>query len=75
VLLRLATGIEQEDLRMAQALTAAVLDEIVALVPDGWLADRGASAGPRELRAAYTRYLLDRLASPRRFVEEALRAR
>jgi hypothetical protein len=32
-------------------------------------------AGPATVRAAYRRYLLERLAPPRAFVEEALRVR
>jgi len=75
VLLRLAARIEEEDEAMTRALTAAVLEEIVALVPEDWIRDRGAAAEPEDLRGAYTRYLVDRLVAPRGFAEEALRAR
>jgi hypothetical protein len=71
VLLRLATKLEEEDNRMARALTVEVIDGVLALVPDGWL------VGPpsEDMRAAYRRYLLERLTPPRAFVEEAVRAR
>ena len=53
---------------------ADVIAEIVGAIPDGWLtAEPGHDAAT--LRAAYARYLLERLTAPRPFVEEALRAR
>ena len=45
------------------------------MIPDAWLIDEPAFASPAEHRAAYLRYLQQRLAAPRAFVEEALRAR
>ncbi len=75
VLLRLATRLETEDEAMASALTRDVIDTVVTLVPDAWLAETTAADHPDDLRAAYARYLLDRLAPPRRFVEEARSAR
>jgi hypothetical protein len=59
---------------MAGALTDDVLDGVVAMVPDQWLADRSA-VEPAVARAAYRAYLTERLLPPRPFVEEALRAR
>jgi hypothetical protein len=70
VLLRTARRLEQEDGILAGALTPDVIDAILALVPDDWL-DGPPSA---DMRAAYRRYLLQRLTAPRAFVEEALRA-
>jgi len=75
VLLKVAARLEQEDEAMAAALSPDVVDEVLALVPAGWLEDRAAGAKPEDLRAAYRRYLLDRLAAPRGFLEEAVRAR
>ena len=75
VLLRRATGIIDEDAGMAAALTPDVIKRIVGLVPDGWLDDPSSGAAPRDTRAAYERYLVDRLVPPRSFVEEAARAR
>ena len=69
VLLRRAGRLAEVDAAMAALLTPEVIDGIVGLIPEAWLDD-----GPSH-RAAYTRYLLDRLAAPRAFVEEAIRAR
>ena len=54
---------------MAALLTPDIVDGIVGLIPESWL--EGGSAQ----RAAYGRYLTDRLAAPRAFAEEAARAR
>jgi len=75
VLLQFAARPEQADEAMAAALSPDVIDGILALVPAGWLEDRAAGAKAEDLRAAYRRYLLDRLAAPRGFLEEAARAR
>ena len=69
VLLRRAGRLAEVDAAMAALLTPEVIDGIVGLIPEAWLDD-----GP-SYRAAYSRYLLDRLAAPRAFVEEAIRAR
>lgn len=71
VLLPRATKLRDEDERMAHALTPEVIDGILALVPDAWLI----GAPSIDIRGAYRRYLLQRLAAPRAFVEEAARAR
>lgn len=73
VLLPFAQTLQDEDEAMAAALTPDVVGEIVSLVPEPWL-DGGGTA-PGDVREAYRRYLIDRLASPRGFVEEAARAR
>ena len=75
VLLKFAARLEQDDEAMAAALSPDVIDGILALVPAGWLEDRAAGSKSEDLRAAYRRYLLDRLAAPRGFLEEAARAR
>ena len=59
------------DARLTERLSAPVVERIVDLVPDHWLEP----AGPLKQRAAYGRYLMARLQPPRRFFEEALRAR
>ena len=65
VLLHLASRIREADNGLAAVLTPAVIDGILGLVPADWDVDV----------AAYRRYFLSRLASPRAFVEEAARAR
>jgi len=44
-------------------------------VPDGWLAGEGTAGGAADVaRAAYLDHFLRRLAAPRAFVSEAVRA-
>jgi hypothetical protein len=74
VLLPLATMLEQVDAEMAAALTPERITAIVGIVPDNWLEER-ATTGADALRAAYTQYLVERLAPPRTFVVEAARVR
>lgn len=69
VLLDLAGPIEEADERLAQRATAAV-GEAVAIVPDAWL-----GVNPATRRGDIAHFLVQRLATPRRFVEEAERAR
>ena len=75
VLLRAATTLDSVDAPMADRLTPDIIADIVDLIPASWLGD-GASAGEEATyRAGYRDYLLDRLTSPRAFVEEAMRGR
>ena len=67
LLLPYAGSLAEADDRLASTLTPAVLESIVAAVPDEWL--RGA------LREPYLDYLRRRLTAPRPFVAEADRAR
>jgi len=75
VLLEHATRLERVDESMAHAITPETIDEIVSRVPDGWLIDGNADSDVAGIRAAYTRYLLERARAPRSFVREALGAR
>jgi hypothetical protein len=74
VLLPWARGIEEADARLAQRITAAVIASIVAMIPDDWLGHEAVFDSVAEHRVAYETYLCSRLASPRAFVEEAVRA-
>ena len=74
VLLPWATGIDAADARLAPRLTRQRIADIVALIPDAWLADEPAFPDVAAHRAAYERYLCRRLQAPRAFVEEAVRA-
>jgi hypothetical protein len=71
------------DLRAADAESVRLLDadairDVVATVPDALLLDTAAGSGDfataKEARDRYVRYLSTRLAAPRRFVDEAVRA-
>lgn len=75
VLLKGATQLENVDAQSTAALTPEVVDGILAQVPDEWLEDGAAGLSAQGARDAYRRYLLERLAGPRGFVEEAARAR
>lgn len=86
VLLPYASAIGDVDAAMTALLPGSVIDEVLALVPDAWFEDeihgRGtfgaaADAVPEAsvVRAAYARYLRERLAAPRAFVSEVLRVR
>ena len=75
VLLPFASGLAQVDAPMAATLTHELLADIVQLIPDAWLQDEPSFASRAEHRAAYLAWLQQRLAAPRAFVEEAIRAR
>ena len=68
VLLPFAGSVADADERLAPQVTASLLREVAAEVPDEWL-------GAEVPRAAYVEYLLRRLEAPRAFVDEAERAR
>ena len=71
VLLPYASAILAADARLAPLLSDARLAAIVAEIPDEWLAgDDAPFATPEQHRAAYLRYLVDRLRAPRAFAEE-----
>jgi hypothetical protein len=77
VLLPRAGRIAEVDVQLAARLTPAVLQGIVERVPTAWLAAEGAAEGASDAaraRAAYLDHLLRRLAAPRPFVTEAVRA-
>ena len=77
VLLRRASRLAEVDAALAARLTRPVLEGIVGFVPDDWLAgDGGASSADAAdaARAAYLDHFLRRLAAPRAFVAEAVRA-
>ena len=75
VLLRAATTLDSVDAPMAGRLTPDIIAGIVDLIPASWLGDGAAAGEEATYRAGYRDYLLDRLTSPRAFVEEAMRGR
>ena len=75
ILLPFATALETADHAMTAALTEAVINQVVSLVPDEWLENDSHFESTAEHRQAYVEYLTRRLAAPRPFVEEAIRAR
>ena len=75
VLLPLASELDAADQWMTARLTADRIEAIVQTIPDTWLEDEPSFSTKAEHRAAYFRYLTQRLTEPRAFVQEALRAR
>ncbi|TCT00680.1 hypothetical protein EDC25_10244 [Pseudofulvimonas gallinarii] len=74
VLLRWADAVGEVDADMAARLTPAVIEGVLALVPDAWLEADTTLPGAAGWRAAYTRYLCERLRLRAAFVAEAERA-
>ena len=73
VLLPQAARLDEVDAVLASRLDDEAIARVVAAVPDEWLEQDGYLADAA--RAAYRRYLGERLRAPRLFVEEAARAR
>ncbi|NUZ05582.1 HipA family kinase [Piscinibacter koreensis] len=74
VLIGRASRLAEVDADMAAAVTPELIDRVVAAIPDSWLEAHAPFASHAEHRAAYVRYLTLRLAAPRAFLEEAIRA-
>ena len=72
VLLRFAGSLPEADARLRPLLKPEVVAGIVDLVPDSWLLD---AVQPAVMRAAYDRWLTERLAISHVFVDEAENAR
>jgi len=75
VLLKFASALDAADAAMAARITPALVRDVVALVPDTWLASDKAFASAGLVREAYVKHLSERLQAPRAFLEEARRAR
>jgi hypothetical protein len=71
-LLPLAGDIAAADARLAPRITEDALAAIVAEVPDDWLTGGDT---PDDTRQGYVEHLWTRLAAPRLFAEEAMRAK
>jgi hypothetical protein len=61
-LLSFATQLDKAAAELVQRITPELLEEVLALVPDGWL-DDPYFAGPDEIRRAYREHLLARAAA------------
>lgn len=70
VLLSRATDVGALDESLAARCTAALIDQVIGVVPDAWLGDSA-----RDTRRHYRDYLRARLVAPRPFVEEVQRVR
>lgn len=65
VLLPFAGTLQGADADLAPRLTVEVLGEVLASVPDEWLAAEGGFADAEAVRSAYATYLASRLREPR----------
>src|ERR1041385_30710 len=75
ILLSFASALSAADEAMTAAINEDVIKEVVELVPDDWMNEHAPFSTIAENRQAYVDYLTRRLAAPRNFVEEAIRAR
>ena len=75
VLLPFASSLQEVGARMTGRVTPDIIDGIVKLIPDAWLAGDAAFGGSAQHRDAYLEYLLSRREPPHVFLEEAIRAR
>ena len=75
VLLRFAGSLREADAKMTGRIAPDIIDRIVKLIPDDWLARDPSFAGSEQHRNAYIEYLLSRLESSQVFLEEAIHAR
>ena len=75
VLLPFAGSIAAADERLARRVTPALLDKLVAAIPDDWLPPDRVIGDAEAQRRAYVSYLLTRLESRAGFVAEAERVR
>jgi HipA-like protein len=75
ILLPFASEIEKADEIMTKAITQAVIEQVINLIPADWLNEDPRFTNTAEHRHAYVEYLTRRLEAPRPFVEEAIRAR
>ena len=74
VLLKSANRLREADATLSMQLTPEIIDGIVRMIPDAWLAG-DAPGGVDARRGDYRNYLLNRLKPPRAFLEEAIDAR
>jgi hypothetical protein len=75
VLLSTASHLKQADDELRAMLTKALLESIVAEIPERWLMENPAFATVQEHRAAYVNFLLDRAEASKIFLTEAEHAR
>ena len=75
ILLPFASALETADEAMTARLTEDVIKQTIDLVPEDWLNEDTRFTTIAAHRQAYVEYLTKRLAAPRNFVEEAIRAR
>ena len=75
VLLRWASELAGVDAELAALLTPEAIAEVIDLIPESWLGDEPRFRTVAEHRLGYRDYLMQRLAPPRKWMEDAVHAR
>lgn len=75
VLLPFASALQTVDANLTAQLQPEMIHHIVHLIPESWLVADSPFQSSTNHRQAYIEYLIQRLASPRVFVEAAIHAR
>ena len=75
VLLDWATELQEVDEELAALVTPAAIAAVIDLIPESWLHDEPLFPTVDAYRAAYREYLVQRLESPRQWMEDAVRVR
>jgi hypothetical protein len=75
VLLPWASEIANVDAELAALLTPEAIEGVIDLIPESWLGDEPRFPTIAEHRLGYRDYLMQRLASPRKWMEDAVHAR
>jgi len=75
VLLRWASELREVDAELAARLTPDAVAAVIELIPESWLHDEPMFPTVDAYRAAYREYLMQRLESPRQWMEDAVRVR
>ncbi|OAD40844.1 HipA family kinase [Polaribacter atrinae] len=75
VLLPKATQLQEASSAIKKVINAAVIDEIIANIPEDWLLNEGEILSPKEIRAAYIQFLNAKLSMIDQLVKEAEDAR
>ena len=70
MLLPFAAPLAEVDAPLAGLLTPGTVREVLALVPDEWLAGEPGFRAPADVRDACARYVAERLAGPRHWARE-----
>jgi HipA-like kinase len=75
VLLRWASDLREVDAELAALLTPEAVEEVIDQIPESWLGDEPRFRTVGEHRIGYRDYLMQRLEPPRKWMEDAVRAR
>ncbi|MCM1051168.1 MAG: hypothetical protein NC349_04335 [Paenibacillus sp.] len=71
-LLPLASRLPEADAYMRERITPALIDSVVALIPDDWFLQADPDTPPADQRDVYSRFLKTRLENSKIFVDHAI---